>query len=140
MNDGPAISVRKTSVVLLKAMGSFVAVCIALGVYFDLINGRFSGASFVAEVLWIAGLLGPLLIGGMASVWMGDRLRGSHWASSRVALRVVLIALAFASGALTTAIAIRLVVAHAPESVAAHYSEMTSTLEAATESIRAKSR
>ncbi len=134
------ISTRKTSVVLLKAMGSFVAVCIALGVYFDLVNGRFSGASFVAEVLWIAGLLGPLLVGGGAAVRMGDRLRGSQWAASRVALRVVLIALAFASGALTTAIVIRLIVSHAPDSVIEHYSEMTSTLEAATEGIRPKSR
>ena len=123
---------RKTGATALKAMGSFVAVCIALGVYFDLVNGRFSPASFVAEVLWIAGLFGPLLIGGVAAIRTGDRLRQSGWPGPRRVLQAVIVALAFATGALSTAIVVRLAVAYAPASVAAQYSAMTSTLEAAT--------
>jgi len=138
MTDDPATRTRRTSVVLLKAIGSFVAVCIALGVYFDLVNDRFSAASFVAEVLWIAGLFGPLLVGGAAAVTAGDRMTRSQWKGPHAALRVVLVATAFASGALATAVMIRLAVAHAPSSVGAHYSEITSSLEAATKDVRRK--
>jgi hypothetical protein len=121
---------------LLKAMGSFVAVCIALGVYFDLMNDRFSPASFVAEVLWIAALFGPILVGGVAAVRVGDRLRHPETSSSHRMRRAVTVAMAFAGGALTTAIAIRILVAYAPASVAEQYSAMTSALEAATEGAR----
>ncbi|HEY2772476.1 MAG TPA: hypothetical protein VGK20_00355 [Candidatus Binatia bacterium] len=122
---------RRTTIALLEAMASFVAVCIGIGVYFDLVNGRFSGAGFLAEILWIAGRLGPLLVGGVAALKAGDRLRGAELTVAPRPVRIMVVALAFASGALATAVAIHVVLSHAPDSVAAQYSRITSSLEAA---------
>lgn len=74
---------RDGTFALLKAFATFLVVCMALDVVFDVARGRFSMAGPLADALWVISYVGPLA-GGMAGgavvgAWV-DRHGWSGWA------------------------------------------------------------
>jgi len=122
----------RTAAVLLKVVTTFTLVSIGIGVLFDVLGGTFSGPQFAAEMLWIAGLFAPLLVGGAAALWVSGKFERERWMGARAVLRFLVILVSFASSAVVTTMAIRVAISGAPESVERRYQWLEKELDTMT--------